>query len=75
MTENSTLVTQRTKNPTRKQSYNLLGSQIATVSLGVIAVFFPEEYARIPAGFEASFGALLGGLMGFAFGWFVKERV
>ena len=75
MTTNKTLVTQKGANPTRKQSFNLLGSQLATVGLGLIAIFFPDEYARIPAGFEASLGSLVGGLMGFTLGWFVKERI
>lgn len=75
MTVNKTLVAQPGMNPTRKQSYNLLGSQLATVGLGCVAIFFPDFYARIPAGFEASLGSLVGGLIGFGFGWWVKERV
>ena len=69
------LVEQRTNQPTRKQNFNLVGSQLATVMLGLFAMFSPDMYARIPDGFEASFGSLLGGLLGFAFGWFAKENL
>jgi len=69
------LIKQNTANPTRKQNFNLLGSQIATVMLGLFAMFSPDMYARIPDGFEASFGSLLGGLIGFGFGWYAKEKL
>lgn len=72
--KNTTVVSQNTNAPTRKQNFNLLGSQLATVSLGLFAMFVPDMYARIPDGFEASFGSLLGGLIGFAVGWWVRER-
>jgi hypothetical protein len=60
--------------PTRKQSFNLLGSQIVTVGLVFFAIFAPEAYARIPEGYEASFGAALAGIFGFFLGWLVRER-
>lgn len=75
MTVNNTLVNQRTMAPTRKQNWNLMGSQLATVGLGMVAIFWPDFYARIPTGFEASLGSLVGGLIGFGFGWYAKERV
>lgn len=69
------LVKQPTPKPTRKVTAGLMGTQVAAVALGVWAIFHPDSYARIPPGFEASFGAVLGGLLGFVSAWIAKDRL
>lgn len=71
---NKVTVTQNTMNPTRKQNYNLLGSQITAILLFVFAIAAPELYARIPEDMKMTLGANMGGLIGFMIGWYVKER-
>ncbi len=69
------LIKQPTLQPTRKQNFNLLGSQLTAVGLGIVAMFWPDIYARIPPDFGPAFGGLLAGLIGYAFGYIAKERL
>ena len=62
---------QPTAAPTRKLQSALLGGALASVGMGVIAIFYPEAYARVPAGFEGGVATLFG----FVLGYIVKERV
>ena len=71
---NKAKVNQRTAAPTRKQNFNLLGAQTTTVAMVMLAMFAPLVYGRIPEGMEGAFGSALGGIVGYAFGWFAKER-
>ena len=68
------LVAQRTGAPSRKQNFNLLGSQLTTMLLVILAVATPEIYSRIPPEFLPSLGSTMGGLIGFALGYYAKER-
>ena len=72
---NQVKVSQNTAAPTRKQNFNLLGSQLTTTLLVILAVASPEIYERIPPEYLPSLGSTLGGLIGFALGYFVKDRV
>ena len=69
------LTKQKTAAPSRKQNFNLLGSQLTTLLLVVLAVASPEIYSRIPPEFLPSLGSTIGGLLGFALGYAVKDRV
>lgn len=74
MAKNDVLVTQNTGAPSRKQNFNLLGSQLTTMVLVIIAVAAPTLYERIPPEFLPSLGSTMGGLFGFALGYWAKER-
>lgn len=67
----NTLVTQNTKNPTRKLNAAALGGALASVGMGVIAIFLPEAYDRVPPGFEGGVATLFA----FGLGYLVKERL
>lgn len=72
MTENESLSSSLAAS--RKQNFNLLGSQVTAVLLFLFAVFAPEAYANVPEDMKMTLGANLGGLIGFALGWWVKEH-
>jgi hypothetical protein len=48
-----------------------ISGAIAAVAFGVLSVFGPEYYARVPAGMEAGVSVLVA----VAFGYFKKENV
>ena len=48
-----------------------IGGAISAVLLGTVAVFYPEEYALIPPGYEAGVAVLIGAIIGY----FKKENV
>jgi uncharacterized membrane protein (DUF4010 family) len=60
--------------PSRKQNFNLLGSQLTTVGMVVFAIAAPEIYQRIPPDYAAGFGSAVAGLVGFGLGYLVRER-
>ena len=63
-------VNQPSKAPTRKINAVVLGGGLASVSMGVLAIFVPEAYERVPAGFEGGVATLAG----FALGYFVRDK-
>lgn len=65
-----TTYNQPTKAPTRKIGAVMLGGGVASVLMGIIAIFYPEAYARVPAGMEGGIATIAG----FALGYFVRER-
>lgn len=71
---NAVKVKQNTAAPTRKQNFNLLGSQLTTMILVVLAIASPEIYSRIPPEFLPGLGSTMGGLLGFALGYWVKDK-
>ena len=66
--------TQKTAAPTRKQNFNLLGSQLTTVGMVIFAIAAPMVYERIPTDLKAAFGSAVAGLIGYALGYWVNER-
>ena len=69
------LINQNTSAPTRKVNAGMAGNQLAALLLGLLAMFAPVYYGRIPDGFEASLGASLGGVLGYALAYFTRERL
>lgn len=65
---------QKTAAPTRKQNFNLLGSQLTTVGMVIFAIAAPMVYERIPTDLKAAFGSAVAGLIGYALGYWVNER-
>ena len=57
--------------PTRKMSAVVLGGGVASVLMGAMAIFYPEQYELVPAGFEGGVATIAA----FALGYFVRERV
>lgn len=74
MTASNVLIKQNTAAPTRKQNFNLLGSQLTTVGMVVLAVAAPVLYGRIPTDLKAAFGSAIAGLIGYGLGYWVKEH-
>lgn len=70
MTENTALVKQRTASPTRKVGAAALGGAVASLSMGVLAIFAPEAYAKVPAGFEGGIATVAA----FVLGYYVRDR-
>ncbi len=68
------LIKQHTSASTRKQNFNLLGSQLTTVGMVVFAIAAPEVYSRIPPEYLGGLGASVAGIVGFAVGYAVRER-
>lgn len=62
---------QQSSAPTRKLSYTAASGATAAVLMGLVAIFAPEAYARVPPGFEGGIAILIGCV----FGYCVKERV
>lgn len=71
MPENRELVTQRSAAPTRKVGAVALGGGVASVSMGIMAIFAPEQYALVPPGFEGGVATIAA----FVLGYMVRDRV
>ena len=62
---------QPTNAPTRKMSMVAVGGGVASVLMGAMSIFYPEQYALVPAGFEGGVATLAA----FLLGYIVRERV
>ena len=62
---------QPTAKPTKKVRNGTLGGGLAAVSMGLLAIFFPDQYALVPAGFEGGLAVVIGS----AVSYFTKEGI
>ena len=60
---------QPTNKPTRKVKGGALGGGLAAVAMGLVSIFFPEQYALVPPGMEAGLATVIGT----AVAYFTKE--
>lgn len=67
----SNLYDQNSAAPTRKLGAVAVGGGVASVLMGLMAIFYPEQYALVPAGFEGGIATLAA----FALGYIIRERV
>ncbi len=72
---NHVLINQNTKAPTEKMKIVIIVGKAVPVLFGLIAIFYPDAFARIPAGFELAIGGLITSLITDLAGYFKKERV
>lgn len=54
------LVTQSNASPTRKWTF---GAATAALLCGLLFAFYPDQYGRLPPGFELALGAFIGKLV------------
>jgi len=72
---NHVLINQNTKTPTEKVKAAILAGKVVTVLFGVVAIVYPEIFAKIPAGFEMAVGGLITSIVVDVAAYFKKERV
>lgn len=62
---------QPTKAPNTKMTAVAIGGSVASLLMGGMAIFFPEQYKLVPPGFEGGLATLVGFVLGYA----IKERI
>lgn len=66
-----TLVNQPTAQPTRKVKAFFGTGSAAAVLMGLVAIFWPDIYARVPPGFEAGLAVMFGSIAAY----FTRDRL
>lgn len=56
---NSITYDQNTAAPTSKVRAGIIAGKTVAVLFGLLAIFYPEAFERIPAGFELTVGSLI----------------
>lgn len=69
------LVSQNTAQPTEKMKIVILVGKTVPILFGLVAIFYPEAFDRIPAGFEMAVGGFITSLLTDIAGYFKKEKV
>ncbi len=69
------LVTQNSNAPTEKMRAVIYAGKVVSVVFGLVAIFYPEAFDRIPAGFEMVVGSLITSIVADVAGYFKRERV
>lgn len=60
----------KTASPTRKVGAGALGGATASVGMGLVSVFFPDQYALVPPGMEGGVATI----SAFALSYLVSDR-
>ena len=71
----TTLVKQNTAAPTEKMKAVIYAGKFVAILFGLVAIFYPEAFDRIPAGFEMVVGSLITSVVADVAGYFKRERV
>ncbi len=72
---NHVLINQNSKVPTEKMKIVILVGKAVPILFGLVAIFYPEAFDRIPAGFEMAVGGFITSLLTDIAGYFKKEKV
>ena len=71
----TTLVRQHTAAPVSKVKAAFAWGKLATVLMGLVAVFYPEAFSRIPPGFEIPVGGLMASMAASIGGYMKREAI
>lgn len=71
----TTLIEQNTAAPTEKVKAAIITGKIVTVIFGLVAIFYPEIFDRIPAGFEMAVGGLITSVIVDLVAYYKRERL
>jgi len=71
---NHVLINQNSKAPTEKMKVVMLVGKAIPILFGLVAIFYPEAFDRIPAGFEMAVGGFITSLLTDLAGYYKKER-
>lgn len=72
--QNKTLIKQNTAMPTEKVKAAIITGKVVTVVFGLVAIFYPEAFDRIPAGFEMAVGGLITSVISDVVSYYKRER-
>lgn len=72
---NHVLINQNSAVPTEKMKVVMLVGKAIPILFGLVAIFYPEAFDRIPAGFEMAVGGFITSLLTDLAGYFKKEKV
>ena len=69
------LYAQNSAAPTEKVKAVIYTGKLVSLVFGLVAIFYPEAFERIPAGFEMVVGSLLTSVVTDLAGYFKREKV